>query len=102
MKALMLFILIALFSSCMSRSTAPRNTFAPTELKHVEVTFDDLDIDEDGNVTKAEIKNYNKTMNLKPSFGQNISAPVWATIGIAASTLVMCLVSTLVRCNKSE
>ena len=65
-----------------------------------EISFDDIDLDEDGNITSTEVNAFNK--NSTRSSSTVISAPIWTTIAIISLTLIMCAVSSVIRCNRSE
>jgi len=65
-----------------------------------EISFEDIDLNEDGNITSAEVSTFNK--NSPRSSSTAVSAPIWTTIAIIALTLIMCAASALIRCNRSE
>lgn len=101
MKAL-LIIGVLTISGCMSSKTFDkRHTSFPPAPLYSEVTFEDIDLNEDGNITEAEVKNFSNIASSE-SVGPNISPAIWATIGIVVLTLIMCIISAIIKCNKSE
>lgn len=100
MKLAFLFLIFLMSSGCVSKYI-PRSN--PTEaVNKIDVTFEKLDLNEDGDVTEVEVKNFNESINKQTSNSKNISAPIWATIGIILSTLIMCIASSVLKCRKSE
>jgi len=66
-----------------------------------DVTFEDIDLNEDGEITNTEVRNFSEKAAIESSEPQ-VTAPIWATIGIVVLTLVMCALSAVIKCNKSE
>ena len=85
----------------MSSKTFKHSRNPPSPPTFSEVTFEDIDLNEDGNISKTEVKNFSEKAAAE-SLSPQISAPIWATIGIVVLTLVMCVLSAVIKCNKSE
>ena len=66
-----------------------------------DITFEKIDLNEDGDITKTEVDQFSSNISSR-SVGPELSLPIWATVGIVILTLIMCVVSTFMRCNKSE
>jgi len=98
MKALMLFSVL-LLSGCMSKYIAEKDINQPA-IAHVDLTFEDLDLNEDGNVSAVEVKNFNEKIKVQST--RQVSGPIWVMFGIVAATVTMCVISALIKCNKSE
>lgn len=94
-----LFIMTGCMSSPVLNNGSARNLGPSTQVYDIE--FDDIDINQDGNISQSEIKVLREKVNSKTSKYET-STPMWTTIGIILLTLVMCITSALVRCNKSE
>jgi hypothetical protein len=96
-KALLIFLL--LFSGCGTATRIKSVNSPPPSFVHIK--FEDIDLNEDGNITSTEVSTFSERESLRRPKPE-ISAPIWATIGIAGTTLVMCVLSALIRCSKSE
>ncbi len=91
-----------MFSGCMSSPVInQKNSPNPIVVERGDVKFEDIDLDEDGDISRAEVKVFNESTK-KQSAAYETSAPIWITVGIISLTLLMCLVSALIKCNKSE
>lgn len=93
-----LLILILFFAGCVSMPKPKAIVSSPVV---EQITFDEIDLNEDGDITETEVKQFNKNISALSNQPQ-LSLPIWATAGIILLTLVMCAVSTFMRCNKSE
>ena len=94
-----LVIIILTLSGCVSSKTFERQVNNPPT--YSQVTFDDIDLNEDGNITETEVRNFSQIASSE-SVGPTIGPAIWATIGIVVLTLIMCIISAIVKCNKSE
>ena len=94
-----LILIFLLFSGCMTKSF--KNSKINPSPDYSELSFETLDLNEDGNISKTEVKNFSEKAIIDSSKPE-VSAPIWATIGIVVLTLIMCLLSAIIKCNKSE
>ena len=99
-KLLILFVLF--FSGCVSTPLLNQKSSPnPIIVERQDVEFEDIDLDEDGDISRAEVKAFNQSAKSQsPVYEQ--SAPIWITVGIISLTLLMCISSALIKCNKSE
>tara|TARA_Y100000994_G_C15270827_1_gene266980 strand:+ start:29 stop:334 length:306 start_codon:yes stop_codon:yes gene_type:complete len=98
----LLILLLFTFGGCMSGSIInKKNDSNPIVIQKEDIEFEDIDLNEDGDISRQEVKVFNKS-NKTQSAAYETSAPIWVTVGIISLTLVMCLVSALIKCNKSE
>lgn len=96
-----LLLLLFLLSGCMSGKSFINPNSPPQPPVFSDVTFQDIDLNEDGKITDIEVKNFSEKAAIESSAPQ-VTAPIWATIGIVVLTLIMCLLSAIIKCNKSE
>lgn len=96
MRKILILLLLAL-SSCIST----KNKANPVMVKQEAVQFENIDLDSDGEISKKEIDVFNK-FSLNKNSTYETKAPIWITVGIIFLTLLMCLVSSWVKCSKSE
>ena len=98
----LLILLLLTLGACMSSPLInKKNTSNPVVVQNEDIEFEDIDLNEDGNISRQEVKVFNKSSKTQ-SAAYETSAPIWVTVGIISLTLVMCLVSALIKCNKSE
>lgn len=97
---LTLFVLF--FSGCVSTPLIDqKNSSNPITIERRDVEFEDIDLDEDGNISRAEVEVFSQSAKNQSSLYEQ-SAPIWITVGIISLTLLMCVSSALIKCNKSE
>ena len=97
----LLFLCMLCFSGCLSSYKTLNNPSAvsPSE---IEITFENLDLNQDGNVSEIEVANFNELSNSNKSGAYQVYGPAWVMLGIVVATVSMCAMSALIKCNKSE
>lgn len=91
-----LIIAIFLFAGCISSRPDNANINIAQQ-----VEFQDLDLNEDGDVSVNEVKKFNEMQSSSSNLIES-KAPAIITICILSATLLMCLVCAIMKCKKSE
>ena len=85
---------------CVSSKHHRTNTNIPS-VQPVPVEFEDLDLNEDGDVSVSEVKKFNE-MSRQSSPAVETRSPTIITVSILGATLLMCLLCAIMKCKKSE
>ena len=96
-----LLISLLLLAGCMSPSRMVRHSPAPPIKQFTPIDFKDLDADNDGDISKKEIKEFNDKSSAEINSLETY-APIWTTVGIIALTMIMCSLAAVFKCKKSE
>ena len=96
MKFLVTAILFLLYG-CITPQRSNMELKPPVK----QVEFKDLDLNEDGDVSVSEVKKFNEMSSYSANVVETKS-PVIITVCILLATLLMCLLSAIIKCKKSE
>jgi hypothetical protein len=95
MKALLIIISLTLLGGCLSRLYTPKSERTANQPALIQVAFEDLDADGDGNLSKAEYSADAETVNF--------DAPGEALLGILIITsLIVCILAYATKCWRSN
>jgi hypothetical protein len=99
MKSIFIIIFL-LISGCYSSLVNKGKVSNPPSVSMVHVPdFEDMDRNQDGNLSKKE---FNEMSSYLESSSYSVEGPILVMCVISVSTLIMCVGSAWLKCNKAE